>query len=102
MVGIRVGRRKPRLTTLAVLASCVGVFALLPMTASAVHDEGIFELDGNATAEAAPGDDWSSLFPTDTSTTDLGKAFETDLTGAAGNNARAALLPARLPWRRSD
>jgi uncharacterized repeat protein (TIGR01451 family) len=29
-------------------------------SALAVHDEGLFELDGNATASADPGDDWSS------------------------------------------
>jgi uncharacterized repeat protein (TIGR01451 family) len=30
-------------------------------TAFAVHDEGLFELDGNAVAQAAPGDDWSTV-----------------------------------------
>jgi uncharacterized repeat protein (TIGR01451 family) len=32
-----------------------------PQSTLAVHDEGFFELDGNPTAEAAPGDDWSLL-----------------------------------------
>src|SRR3954470_11707036 len=27
----------------------------------AVHDEGLFELDGNAVSEAAPGDDWDKV-----------------------------------------
>ena len=35
-------------------------FALAP-SALAVHDEGVFELDGNALASGAPGDDWSNL-----------------------------------------
>ena len=34
--------------------------AAAPSSALAAHDEGLFELDGNATASAAPGDDWSS------------------------------------------
>lgn len=36
--------------------------------ATAVHDAALFELDGNALASASPGDDWASLFPTNTST----------------------------------
>ncbi|HET7029764.1 MAG TPA: DUF11 domain-containing protein [Candidatus Limnocylindrales bacterium] len=36
-------------------------FAMAP-SALAVHDEGKFELDGNATSEAAPGEDWDHVF----------------------------------------
>src|SRR5689334_14540463 len=36
-------------------------FALAP-AALAVHDEGLFELDGNAVNEAAAGDDWDQVF----------------------------------------
>lgn len=69
------------------LALLVGAIALgvtlMPMTAGAVHD-GPFELDGNAMADQAspPPDDWNTLFPVDTSSTDLGHSFVTDLTGA--------------------
>ena len=42
-------------------------FALAP-AALAVHADGTFELDGNAVASAAPGDDWNSLGNADTST----------------------------------
>ena len=42
-------------------------FALAP-AALAVHDDGAFELDGNALASAAPGDDWNSLGSADTNT----------------------------------
>ena len=33
----------------------------LASPALAVHDEGLFELDGNATGQAAPGDDWDQV-----------------------------------------
>jgi uncharacterized repeat protein (TIGR01451 family) len=41
-------------------------FALAP-SVLAVHDEGVFELDGNALASGAPGDDWSNLANADAS-----------------------------------
>ena len=34
---------------------------LVAPTAFAVHDEGVFELDGNASASGSPGDDWSQV-----------------------------------------
>jgi hypothetical protein len=46
--------------TLASLLAVMGLFASTP--ASAVHDEGLFELDKNAVAGAAAGDDWSDVF----------------------------------------
>ena len=56
-------RRRHRLGLMVVLALCLGAgIALLPMTAGAVHDEGVFELDGNVTDDAAAGDDWATLF----------------------------------------
>ena len=33
----------------------------LASPALAVHDEGLFELDGNATGQAAAGDDWDQV-----------------------------------------
>ncbi|HEV3479729.1 MAG TPA: hypothetical protein VG144_09800, partial [Gaiellaceae bacterium] len=35
--------------------------ALMPMAASAVHDEGLFELDGNIVDSAGAGQDWSAF-----------------------------------------
>src|SRR5205807_817473 len=37
------------------------------------------ELDGNDQASAAAGDDWSTLFPTNTSTTVFNESFATDV-----------------------
>ena len=52
-----------RLTSrLLVAAAMIAAFAVLIPSAIAVHDEGLFELDGNVAAEAAPGDDWSTIF----------------------------------------
>ena len=36
-------------------------FMLIAPTALAVHDEGLFELDGNAESSAADGDDWEAI-----------------------------------------
>src|SRR3954465_12585326 len=33
-----------------------------PTPVLAVHDDGVFELDGNVEGQAAAGDDWNSLF----------------------------------------
>ncbi|MGH2784272.1 MAG: DUF7507 domain-containing protein [Actinomycetota bacterium] len=43
------------------LLTLVLMFMLIGPTALAVHDEGLFELDGDATASAAAGDDWSQI-----------------------------------------
>ncbi|MGH2795273.1 MAG: DUF7507 domain-containing protein, partial [Actinomycetota bacterium] len=37
------------------------LFLLIGPTALAVHDEGLFELDGNAASSAADGDDWEAI-----------------------------------------
>ena len=49
-----------RRASVGLLALVLG-FMLIGPTALAVHDEGVFELDGNATASAAAGDDWSQI-----------------------------------------
>ena len=43
--------------------------ALWVGTALAVHETNLFQLDGNAQKLAGVGDDWDTLFPTNTSTT---------------------------------
>jgi uncharacterized repeat protein (TIGR01451 family) len=94
MVGTGKHGRKRRLLTGIVAAAALTIgIALLPMTAGAVHDINVFELDGNAVdnSGAAPPDDWGTLFPTDTSTTDLGHSFTTDLTGATDNGFGSGL-----------
>jgi uncharacterized repeat protein (TIGR01451 family) len=73
-------QRGRRIGLLALLAAMIALgVTLMPMTAGAVHS-GPFELDGNALADpnSAPQDDWGTLFPTDTSSTDLGHSFVTD------------------------
>jgi len=45
----------------AMLLAIVLAFFIVGPTAFAVHDEGLFELDGDATASGAPGDDWSNI-----------------------------------------
>jgi uncharacterized repeat protein (TIGR01451 family) len=73
-------QRGRRIGLLALLAAMIALgVTLMPMTAGAVHS-GPFELDGNALADpnSAPPDDWGTLFPTDTSSTDLGHSFVTD------------------------
>ncbi|HET6950642.1 MAG TPA: prealbumin-like fold domain-containing protein [Acidimicrobiales bacterium] len=53
------------------VAGMVGASLALP--ASAVHDEGLFELDANVLDQAAAGDDWSNIFAgTDSAFTDTG------------------------------
>lgn len=67
-------RRRGRHTHFAAGAVVVGIVgALLALPASAVHDEGLFELDGNVLDQATPGDDWSNIFAgTDSAFTDTG------------------------------
>ncbi len=43
------------------LVALIFSFMLVGPSALAVHDEGLFELDGNADASAAAGDDWSQI-----------------------------------------
>jgi hypothetical protein len=44
------------------LAALTAALAVVTSPALAVHDKGLFELEGNADAEADPGDDWENLF----------------------------------------
>src|SRR5690349_14722264 len=69
---------------LLVTASMIGsILVALPYGFAAnpaSNPPGLFELDGNANASAAqPGDDWSTLFPANTSTTVFNESFATDL-----------------------
>ena len=45
----------------AMLLAILLAFFIVGPTAFAVHDEGLFELDGDATAGGADGDDWSDI-----------------------------------------
>ena len=55
-------RRRRWLTAgLAVASSLAAVIALGVAPALAVHDTGVFELDGNAVNGAAAGDDWDNV-----------------------------------------
>src|SRR6185503_486986 len=58
-------------------------FALAP-AALAVHDDGLFELDGNAVSEPAPGDDWDHVFA-GTDSADA-TAFVSDLSNSNSDN----------------
>ena len=53
-----------------------------PTAALAVHDEGLFELDGNVENQAAAGDDWNAVF--NNADTAFETAFITDQIN--GNN----------------
>jgi uncharacterized repeat protein (TIGR01451 family) len=62
MVGT-VGKRgrKRLLTVIAAAAALTVAIALTPMTASAVHSTGLFELDGNIVDDGTPGVDWATF-----------------------------------------
>jgi hypothetical protein len=69
-------RRRSRRSLLTVVIAVVSTAIALTVfggSAGAVHDTGAFELDGNATNGAAPGDDWDNVchqvLGTDCSTT---------------------------------
>ena len=54
-----------------------------PTSVLAVHDEGVFELDGNALDSASAGDDWAAVFgDTDAA---FASVFTTDAVGAGDN-----------------
>ena len=70
VLGERGSAKRHRFLLLPILATTV--LALFWITgAQAVHDLGLFELDRNATAGAAPGDDWSPNPPGATSFTGI-------------------------------
>ena len=62
-VAITAPTRKRRLLTILLVATAlVAGLALTPMAARAVHDEGLFELDGNIVdSPAVTGQDWSAF-----------------------------------------
>lgn len=57
--GVVQPRKATRLLT--VLSVCVALGALGIPPASAVHDAGVFELEGNAVDDAVAGDDWANV-----------------------------------------
>jgi uncharacterized repeat protein (TIGR01451 family) len=79
--------RSWRRAVLAVVLAIVA--AVLPwpsLPAMAVHDTGLFELDGNATASASlAGDDWDALFPLPGGGAAQKKSFIDDGTDEATN-----------------
>src|SRR5215211_628162 len=60
------------------LLAVIAVVAVFVPGASAVHNLGLFELDGNAVEQAAPGDDWDTI-RNNASTTAQTTQFITDL-----------------------
>ena len=82
MRGLRSGRRRPVLIgVVATMAFAVAMFAAGAGAFTPGLPPGQFELDGNAfdsDSSAATADDWSSLFPTDTSSDDINKDFVAD------------------------
>ena len=54
-----------RLVLRATFAAAACVLLVAPGAAWASHDLALFELEGNAVAGGASGDDWTSLFPAD-------------------------------------
>jgi hypothetical protein len=75
----RLGRRRWVTAGIAALLAAAAVTAFGAAPASAVHDTGAFELDGNAVNGAAPGDDWDNVchqvLGTDCSTSNNTSAF---------------------------
>ena len=69
------------LARLALLGALALVIVLLPTGAGAVHDLGLFQLDGNATtAGGGAGDDWDRIF--DPATFGAASAFSSQFIGA--------------------
>src|SRR5436190_10673265 len=55
-------RRRPRLFSFVAAVAMVGAMIPAAPTALAVHDTGLFQLEGNAVTDAAlPGDDWDRV-----------------------------------------
>src|SRR5581483_4327834 len=63
-----------RLPALSLIVASIASLFVVP-SASGVHDLGLFELDGNAMDGVGPGDDWSTLFPANTSSAVFSEAF---------------------------
>src|SRR4029079_5932217 len=77
---VRAGRGRRRLTILAMVSFLLSLliqYSVAPV--AAVHDEGIFELDGNAVDQAAvAGDDWQNGTPGASDTLFIPGAVEKD------------------------
>jgi hypothetical protein len=70
--------RRRHAALLALLVTLVGVFVLVP-SATAVHDLGLFELDGNAVGGVPAGpNDWNNINPPANTTTAIATTFITD------------------------
>ncbi|HXH28799.1 MAG TPA: hypothetical protein VNL37_07120, partial [Candidatus Polarisedimenticolia bacterium] len=80
-------RGSTRIQMVVVLAAllCLPLAILL-----AVHDNGLFELDGNAISEAAPGDDWADVY------NGTSGAIQTLFIGAA-TEANPSACPSPVP-----
>ncbi|MBL8056746.1 MAG: hypothetical protein JNK29_08610, partial [Anaerolineales bacterium] len=62
------GRRPSRLASLLAMLVLIGMVLAAPAgPALAVHDDGVFQLDGDPLTGTAAGDDWNALFPVATS-----------------------------------
>lgn len=79
------GRSWRRAVLAIVLAIVAAVLPWPSLPAMAAHDTGLFELDGNATANDGPGDDWNTLFPLPGGGSALRKTFVDDGTDEASN-----------------
>jgi hypothetical protein len=82
---VRAKRRHAAL--LALLVTLCGVFVLVP-SATAVHDLGLFQLDGNAVGGSPGGpNDWNNIFPPPgNSTTATATSFTTDVFNSSTDN----------------
>jgi hypothetical protein len=70
--------RRRHAALFALLVTLVGVFVLVP-SATAVHDLGLFELDGNAVGGVPGGpNDWNNINPPANTTTAIATTFITD------------------------
>jgi hypothetical protein len=94
----RIGRRRWLTAGIAALLAAAAVTAFGAAPASAVHDTGAFELDGNAVNGAAPGDDWDNVchevLGTDCSTSSNTSAFggASDVDWVAESNLNATIF----------
>jgi len=83
-IAVRKSRGR-RLLPFIVGAILAATFVVVIPSAMAVHDEGLFELDHNVAASAAPGDDWSTIFA-GTSSTALASVFVPDPANTTADN----------------
>jgi hypothetical protein len=79
--------RRQHVALLVLITTVVGVLVLVP-SATAVHDLGLFQLDGNAVGGSPAGpNDWNNIFPPpgDT-TTATATSFNTDVFNSSNDN----------------